>query len=280
MLEKIEVWRPSGLDELELRRGWSVREPYPRHWHEEYQLCLILDGGGELAYRGSSHATPAASIFIIHPGEVHENQTRTGCSFRSLYASTYFIRRIATETAARPQHLPFFPQPLVFDRDLVELYLRLHTSLETSHSRLVQDSRLLEFFVRLITRHAHERLQLKLTSRERLPVQRVREYLTEFYADNVSLDELARIARLSPFHLNRMFCREVGMPPHAFQTQVRIARAKTLLREGWSISRVAAQTGFTDQSHFTRHFKRLMKLTPGRYLQQSKNVQDGSRLAC
>lgn len=280
MLEKIEVWRPFGLDEVELRRGWSVREPYPRHWHEEYQLCLIIAGGGELAYRGSSHATPAASIFIIHPGEVHENQTRTGCSFRSLYAPTYLVRRIATETAARPQHLPFFPHPMVFDQDLVELYLHLHTSLETSHSRLAQESRLLEFFVRLMTRHARERLQVKLTGHERLPVQRVREYLTECYADNVSLDELARIARLSPFHLNRMFCREVGMPPHAFQTQVRIARAKRLLREGWSISRVAAQTGFTDQSHFTRHFKRLMKLTPGRYLQQSKNVQDGPALAC
>jgi AraC-like DNA-binding protein len=64
------------------------------------------------------------------------------------------------------------------------------------------------------------------------------------------------------------------MPPHAFQTQVRVSRAKTLLLEGWSISQVASQTGFADQSHLTRHFKRLVGVTPGRYQQSSKNVQD------
>jgi AraC-like DNA-binding protein len=81
---------------------------------------------------------------------------------------------------------------------------------------------------------------------------------------------------LSPFHLNRLFCREIGMPPHAFQTQVRIARAKTLLRQGLPITGVAMQTGFADQSHLTRHFKRLLKLTPGQYREDSKNVQDNS----
>jgi AraC-like DNA-binding protein len=64
------------------------------------------------------------------------------------------------------------------------------------------------------------------------------------------------------------------MPPHAFQTQARIARAKTLLRQGRAISEVARLTGFADQSHLTRHFKRLVKLTPGEYQQKSKNVQD------
>jgi len=70
------------------------------------------------------------------------------------------------------------------------------------------------------------------------------------------------------------------MPPHAFQTQVRIARAKNLLREGHSISHVATMTGFVDQSHLTRHFKRLVKLTPGQYLQDSKNVQDQMPAPC
>ena len=64
------------------------------------------------------------------------------------------------------------------------------------------------------------------------------------------------------------------MPPHAFQTQVRVARAKALLLRGWPISQAAAHTGFADQSHLTRHFKRLVGVTPGQYRQGSKNVQD------
>jgi AraC family transcriptional regulator len=56
------------------------------------------------------------------------------------------------------------------------------------------------------------------------------------------------------------------MPPHAFQTQVRIAHAKKLMRTGLPLADVAALTGFADQSHFIRHFKHLMKITPGEYL--------------
>jgi AraC-like DNA-binding protein len=66
----------------------------------------------------------------------------------------------------------------------------------------------------------------------------------------------------------------MGMPPHAFQTQLRITRAKEMLRRGWPISRVALEAGFADQSHLTRHFKRLLQVTPGQYIQNSKNVQD------
>ena len=63
------------------------------------------------------------------------------------------------------------------------------------------------------------------------------------------------------------------MPPHAFQTQVRIAKAKKLIRDGLSLSFIAARMGFADQSHFIGHFRRLLKITPGEYLKKSKNVQ-------
>ncbi|MDX6281554.1 MAG: hypothetical protein QOH03_2625 [Kribbellaceae bacterium] len=96
-------------------------------------------------------------------------------------------------------------------------------------------------------------------------VQVVRGYLEENYAATVSLDELARMVSLSPFHLARLFREEVGMPPHAFQLQLRLTRAKDLLRQGRPVSEVAIETGFFDLSHFTRHFKRHVGISPGRY---------------
>lgn len=66
--ERINVWRPDDVAGVEVRSGLAVREPYPRHWHEEYQFCLIQAGGGELFYRGSHHDTPRTSIFVVHPG--------------------------------------------------------------------------------------------------------------------------------------------------------------------------------------------------------------------
>jgi AraC-like DNA-binding protein len=269
--ERINVWRPRDLAGVEVRSGVAVHEPYPRHWHEEYQLCLIEAGGGELNYRGVRHDTPRASLFVVHPGEVHSNQTETGCSFGSMYLAPEVVR---AALSAPGQSLPFFPDPIIFDEDVTARFRALHRALETHATTLERETLLLGLLARLVSRHAGTRALMPPVGHERRAVRRVREYVFEHHARNVSLVELARVANLSPFHLTRVFAREVGMPPHAFQTQVRVARAKRLIRRGLPLARVAAATGFADQSHFVRHFKRLMKVTPGEYLKNSKNVQD------
>ncbi len=81
----------------------------------------------------------------------------------------------------------------------------------------------------------------------------------------VSLDGLAAAAGLGRFALLRAFQRRFGLPPHAYQLQLKIERARTLLRSGQSAAWVAGELGFCDQSHFTRHFKRILGVTPGDY---------------
>jgi AraC-like DNA-binding protein len=153
-------------------------------------------------------------------------------------------------------------------------FLRLHRSLEKPSSRLGRDHSLLVFLHRLVVRHSTASMNLPRDGNEDCAVRRSKKFLDEHYADPVPLQELARLAGLSPYHLNRSFCRKIGMPPHAYQLQVRIARAKSALRTGASIARVALDTGFADQSHFTRVFKRLVGGTPSQYWWHSKNVQD------
>ena len=275
--EQIEVWRLDDIAGLELRSGVAVTEPYPRHWHEEYQFCLIQAGGGELHYRGAHHNTPSTSLFIVHPGEVHANHTEIGCSFRSLYVEPEFIRKTVSNVFGSEQNLPFFPNPLIYDKEIIADYLSLHLSQQTAATALERESVILEILSKLITRYAQEKLKLQAAGKENRAVKKIREYIIEHHERHISLEELARVANLSSFHLIRVFTKEVGMPPHAFQTQVRIAKAKNLIRCGFSLSDIAAMTGFADQSHFIRHFKRLLKITPGDYLKNSKNVQYGIR---
>ena len=84
---------------------------------------------------------------------------------------------------------------------------------------------------------------------------------------------LARFAGLSAFHLCRVFGETVGMTPHAYQTQVRVRHAKSLLQAGLPIALVAAEAGFYDQAHLTRHFKRIVGLTPGRYATGARRME-------
>ena len=91
------------------------------------------------------------------------------------------------------------------------------------------------------------------------------DYLQADYNYNVSLAELADLVGISRFYLSRLFCREKGISLSAYQTQIKIDRAKKLLSQKMSIATVATATGFYDQSHFGYHFKRLVGTTPGNY---------------
>ncbi|HTU60584.1 MAG TPA: AraC family transcriptional regulator, partial [Polyangiales bacterium] len=97
------------------------------------------------------------------------------------------------------------------------------------------------------------------------PVRRAMEYLRERLADAITLDDLAAYAELDKFHLCRAFRRQIGLPPHAYLTRLRIVRAKTLLLGGTRASDVAPLVGLYDQAQLTRHFRRIVGTTPARY---------------
>ena len=86
-----------------------------------------------------------------------------------------------------------------------------------------------------------------------------------YFADDLSIEKVAAAAGLSPYYFIRVFGRAAGLPPHAYLTQIRICRARAMLINGMTVAEAACAAGFVDQSHLTRHFKRLTGITPGKY---------------
>jgi AraC-like DNA-binding protein len=103
-----------------------------------------------------------------------------------------------------------------------------------------------------------------------LTTRRARALLEARLTNPPSLDELARLVGANRFLVLRHFRRFVGVTPHAFVLQLRVARAKTLLARGQTPIEVAYALGFADQSHFTRVFGRIVGLAPGRYRRQAR----------
>jgi AraC-like DNA-binding protein len=95
--------------------------------------------------------------------------------------------------------------------------------------------------------------------------ERVRECLHFDSSATVDLSTLAKQAGVSRYQALRLFKRRYGLPPHTYQLSVRVALAQKALREGQQAVHVATHYGFVDQSHFTRHFKRLLGVTPAQY---------------
>ncbi len=89
--------------------------------------------------------------------------------------------------------------------------------------------------------------------------------IEENYAETLSLLQLAALSGLSLHRFATAFREQVGMPPHRYQCHLRLRRARELLRQGMPPADIAAELGFFDQSHLSRHFKRRYGVTPARF---------------
>jgi AraC-like DNA-binding protein len=103
---------------------------------------------------------------------------------------------------------------------------------------------------------------------EHVSVRLARAYMRDSLAGLCTLQELAAVGRVGTFQLIRLFRREWGMPPKKYLMHMRVARARVLLSEGVPCTEVAQETGFCDQSHLNRWFRRVYGMSPGAYARQ------------
>jgi AraC family transcriptional regulator len=98
-------------------------------------------------------------------------------------------------------------------------------------------------------------------------LRRVIEYTNAHLSEPIDIDTLATISHLTPFHFTRMFSKSVGMTPHQYVVRLRLQRALRLIREDrLGLAQVAVDTGFADQAHMSRWFKRVYGVSPSRVM--------------
>ena len=272
--EQIKMRVLPHLDNLELMHATYIAQSFPRHTHDGFAIGMIERGVLKFFYRGENVIAPSGHINLANPGEAHTGcaASEAGWTYRMFYLKPEWLKLAAAEISGRPKGMPFFQSGVIKDHHMAAIIRRLHMLLDMPGTPLMeQESELLCALSQFVMRHADERFILRPAGKEQQAVKRVREYIEAHYSEDLSINRLSGIANLSPFHLIRVFRTETGLPPHAYLTQVRIRRAKALIAAGQPIARVSHDTGFTDQSHLTRHFKRILGITPGQF---SNFVQD------
>jgi AraC-like DNA-binding protein len=259
------VWRTCAAHPVGVLRARYVRQAFPRHFHDTYVVCVDERGAHASWYRGANVVVPERTVCVVPPGEVHTGRGVPGSPwhYRAVYPGVDLMATLAWE-AGLPGTEARVPRSLyVSDPDLADAFVRAHHRLEADPDPLAAESGMVEVLGTLLRRHGSTSCPRPALP---LPASCARvlvEYLRDRFAERITLDELARATGLSRYAVLRVFRREVGIPPHQFLTQLRVDRAKALLRAGRSLAAVAQQVGFADQSHLTRHFRRLVGVTPG-----------------
>lgn len=237
------------------------------HAHEEWVVAAMVTGAEVLTTRRGSLVVAAGDLILLPPGEAHSNHGAGTAAFG--YSVMYIPERLIDQVLADPRRgtRSFkVDGPVARHRSLHRKVLRTYTRLINSSDPLDQQSQFLLLLSDLVGSGDAERTRNMAAAPRKIELARA--YIESHFRDSLPLGKLAEMASLSPYHLLRSFRSQVGLPPASYQTQLRIAEAKRLLREGCSIAEAAAEVGFADQSHLTRHFQRLVGTTPGRYAQQ------------
>ncbi len=235
-----------------------VRHSFPLHFHAEIVVAVIVDGAETVSARGTEQLAQAGSIVVFEPECAHRNAPigAGGVCYRGFYLQADRAR------CSDPRRLR---DHVLHHRMLARRLLELHHLLEAAASpALTGDavavlSSVLDAIPRQPTTHSI-----------RDELRAVAHTLRERCHERLRWPVMARSVGVSAAHLARSFSSHYGLPPHAYQVQHRIARAKQLLRSRRPVATVAAETGFADQSHLTHQFTTFVGQTPGAYVQGQK----------
>lgn len=113
---------------------------------------------------------------------------------------------------------------------------------------------------------------LNKSENEIIYLKKLKQLILDAPENVFMIEDMAQRIGISPYHMIRQFRIAWGLTPHQFQIQCRIRKAQKLLEEGKSVTEVAYATGFCDQSHFDRCFRRIVRLTPSEYKQSVRRL--------
>lgn len=256
------------LGGLELLDAKYKHQNFSRHSHEGFTIGVIEKGAQRFYRTGGNHVAPQDSIILVNADEVHNGHSATdhGWEYKAMYPLPEQFSALTENAGSSGLGIPYFPEPVVYDPEMAQQLRLVFDTLTHSDNRLLRETLVYGSLVKLICRHGKRRVDEPPVSRSQKQLLLVKEFLDDFPQADVSLEDLAKLAGLSPYYLVRTFQKAFGFPPHAYQIQSRLRCARSLLRRGHSISDAAQEAGFHDQSHLHRHFKRAMGITPKQYL--------------
>lgn len=232
------------------------------HFHSELSFALVETGSSTVEVSGRRYCVTGPLAMLIPAGAAHDCRPRdpSAWRFRMVYIDPDWLE---TESGMRREQLVFAFAPLHADH--FKVALDLFDGLERNGCDPVQQAALfreLAFFAHV--GKAFFRPNMARTS-SCLRLHSLKEELETHFSHCLSLDKLCEQAAATKFHLIRQFKKQYGLPPRQYLLNVRINFAKDLLALGWPLAAAALESGFYDQSHFTRFFRAYTGVTPGRY---------------
>lgn len=256
MPDTVRAWHPDIPSVREVLHATFREHAYPAHTHDDWTLLLIDDGAVTYQIDRTARLAVPASVTLLPPHIPHDGRSaQRGRSFRKrvIYLDEGWLPA-ATASAS-------VERPTLDDPATLRLLHSVHEALDTPGDAMAAESGLLAMRDRILTQYGSPASRADDTPLAR----RLRALLDDKLTETFTLAEAAALLGAHPSHLVRAFSAAYGIPPHRYVTGRRVDRARHLVARGVPIAQAATEAGFHDQAHMTRHFRRVLGVTPGTF---------------
>lgn len=266
--EQVNFLHVQELGGLELLKARYHQKQFSKHVHEGYCIGVIEEGAQSFFRTGQLHTAPKGDIILVNADELHTGSSavESGWGYRAIYPTPEMLLDLTQDFFGIKNNVPWFPYAVVRDVGLAQQLVLLFDLLEQKDNHLLKESMYLSTLALLVSRHSRAPHTFIQRPEVQQKIEVIKDLLSASPEKNFSLTELAHHVALSPWHFLREFKKQTGLPPHAWLVQIRLRKAQHLLKQGQSIVLTAHQMGFSDQSHFNRHFKKALGVTPAQYV--------------
>lgn len=272
MKEQTRVYHLEAFGGLDLLQARYYKQNFSRHAHETFCIGVIEEGAQRFYRTGGDHVAPKGDIILVNADDVHTGSSGmdSGWSYRAIYPHPNLLCSLSRDFNKPEGSIPWFPDAVIHDPGLATQLLMVFNLLTQEGNGLLKETLLLSSLAWLTMRHGKTKTIENIFQRAETNMTKLKDFMDSYPERDISLMQLADMAQLSPWHFLRQFKKTVGIPPHAYLVQARLRKSKNLLLQGVPISNVATLCGFSDQSHFHRHFKNAMGFTPGEYAHSAR----------
>jgi AraC-like DNA-binding protein len=270
MSEPVSYFLPPHLSRVAVIEVTESRQRCSAY-QEAYTVATLFQGASEFYFRRRSHEGPGGTQLLMEPGEFFRHLRVPLPETAFIFSIDAAVVREAAEALGLRTASPGFRSTVWRDAALFRAFSRLRSCLHENGDPLEQQSRFTNCLRGLLNGPVDSPSGPPVRPcNEPRAVRRACEYINGHFGESITLSKLSEAAGLNSFYLLRAFTRTVGLAPHQYLIQLRIARARQLLSSGEAPAHVASTLGFFDQSHLNRHFKRSLGVTPGDFARSAR----------
>lgn len=257
-----------------------IRQDYPLHWHDFYELEYVQSGHATQIINGKAHSISPGYAILLSPMDFHCYQNVSSddplviynIRFSDLILSTALRSRLRTSTVVLQHHYPSI------DAVLDYLMKEYHEDLPGREEFICSTVTQLCILTLRSRNDQEEPTDKKALHKQHAPIQEAVLYIRNHYRDSITVDEVANVIHLTPNYFSEYFKKQTGIKFCSYVQKLRLEFSVSLLKmSDLSIKEIADESGFNSAAYFSNAFKDYFGVSPEQFRKTQPRLYAASK---